>query len=210
MRAMQEVLDFWFAEDSRRFWFAPTPAFDQMIRKRFAETFARAAIGELSSWEDTPEGCVALCVLLDQMPRNMFRGKPRAYATDAKALAVAERAVSQGFDRALSADHKQFLYLPFMHSETLANQLRALALFESAGLTAALGYIKGHLAIIRRFGRFPHRNSILGRPSTPEELEYLAKHYTDRAQTSATPVADAISKRLEIAKQNAASQAVGR
>jgi uncharacterized protein (DUF924 family) len=182
MRDGQEVLDFWFSEDAERHWLASTPAFDQGIRRRFAEMSARAASGELRSWEETPEGCVALCILLDQMPRNMFRGSPRAFATDAKALAVAARAVNLGFDRDLAPEHKQFLYLPFVHSEDVANQLRALALFEAAGLRDALEFVKGRLALVRRFGRFPHRNAILGRTSTPEELKFLAQHPNDYGQ----------------------------
>jgi uncharacterized protein (DUF924 family) len=182
---MQGVLDFWFAEDTRPLWFAPTPEFDQAIRTRFGETFARAAAGELKSWEDTPEGCVALCLLLDQTPRHMFRGTPRAFATDDIAVAVAARAVERGFDRRVPREYRSFLYMPFMHSERLADQLRAPALFESAGLKEALGYAKGHLSIIRRFGRFPHRNAILRRTSTAGELEFLAQHedhYGQRAE----------------------------
>jgi uncharacterized protein (DUF924 family) len=192
MGKWQEVLEFWFAEDNKPLWFAPTPDFDQAIRERFGETFARAAAGKLNSWEDSPEGCVALCLLLDQMPRHMFRGTPRAFATDEKAVAVAGRALSREFDGRLPPDHKTFLYMPFMHSERLADQLRALALFESAGLSEALGYSKGHLAIIQRFGRFPHRNGILGRTSTPEELEFLAQHedhYGQRAEDAPDQVA---------------------
>ncbi|MGH6902775.1 MAG: DUF924 family protein, partial [Geminicoccaceae bacterium] len=175
MQGLAEVLTFWFSEQSRRLWFAPTPEFDQEIRERFAGLSARAASGELSAWEQTPDGCLALCVLLDQMPRNMFRGTPHVYATDRKALEVAKRAVSMGFDRGLPSEQKQCLYLPFSHSERLADQERALALFEAAGLADALAYVRGHLAIIRRFGRFPHRNAILGRSSTPEEREFLAQ-----------------------------------
>ena len=185
MDEMQAVLDFWFAEGNRPLWFAPTADFDQAIRTRFGATFARAAAGELNSWEESPEGCVALCLLLDQMPRNMFRGTSRAFATDDEALAVATRAVHRSFDRRLPPDYKNFLYLPFMHSERLADQLRSAALCESAGLGQALDYAKGHLSIIRRFGRFPHRNAILGRTSTPEELEFLAQrseHYGQRAE----------------------------
>jgi uncharacterized protein (DUF924 family) len=182
MRDILEVLDFWFSEDAERHWFASTPAFDQEIRRRFAGRCARAAGGELRGWEETPEGCVALCILLDQMPRNMFRGSPRAFATDAKALAVAARAVNLGFDRDLAPEHKQFLYLPFVHSEDVANQVRALALFEAANLRDALGFVKGRLALVRRFGRFPHRNAILGRTSTPEELKFLAQHPNDYGQ----------------------------
>jgi uncharacterized protein (DUF924 family) len=187
MRDVQEVLDFWFSEDAESLWFASTPAFDQEIRKRFAGRFAQAARGELKSWEESSEGCVALCILLDQMPRNMFRGSPRAFATDAMALAIAERAVSRRFDRDLTADHKQFLYLPFVHSEDIANQLRALALFEAAGLREALAFVRDRLALIRRFGRFPHRNSMLGRTSTREELNFLAQRPNNYGQAAEQP-----------------------
>ena len=200
MHGPEEVLEFWFSENSETQWFASTPAFDQEIRRRFAGMFAQAANGELRSWEENPEGGVALCILLDQMPRNMFRGSPRAFATDAKALAIAERAVSLGSDRELSPEHKQFLYLPFVHSEELANQLRALALFEAAGLRERLGYVKDHLALIRRFGRFPHRNAILGRTSTPEELKFLAQHphdYGQRAEPSSDGAAGRVRKLSE-------------
>lgn len=185
MHDIREIFEFWFSEGTRTQWFAPTPAFDQDIRKRFAERFTQAAAGELRGWEESPEGCVALCILLDQMPRNMFRGRPHAFATDAQALVIAERAVSRGFDRGVPPEHRQFLYLPFLHSEELAHQLRAAALFESVGSGEALAYVKDHLAIIRRFGRFPHRNAILGRTSTPQELEFLARHghhYGQRAE----------------------------
>jgi uncharacterized protein (DUF924 family) len=173
MHDIEEVLEFWFREDVRPLWFEPNPAFDQTIRKQFAELFARAATGELRDWESSPEGCLALCILLDQMPRNMFRGDARAFATDDKALAVAERALAGRFDANLAAERKQFLYLPFMHSETLANQLRALALFESQGMPRSRRYAEQHVAIIRRFGRFPHRNAVLGRASTEAEIAYL-------------------------------------
>jgi uncharacterized protein (DUF924 family) len=183
MHGIAEVLTYWWSEESRRHWFAPTPEFDQEIRERFADRSARAATGELSAWEETPDGCLALCVLLDQMPRSMFRGTPRVYATDRRALEVATRAVSRGFDRGLLPEQKQFLYLPFSHSERLADQERALALFEAAGLDDARVYVRGHLAIIRRFGRFPHRNAILGRSSTPEEREFLAQDPEDYGQS---------------------------
>jgi uncharacterized protein (DUF924 family) len=173
MDGIDEVLEFWFQPDAKECWFEPTPAFDQTIRKQFAELFARAATGDLKGWEGSPEGCLALCILLDQMPRNMFRGHPRAFSTDSKALAVAERALAAGFDRDMPAERKQFIYLPFMHSESLANQLRALALFESQGMARNRRYAEEHVQIIRRFGRFPHRNAILGRDSTEAEEAYL-------------------------------------
>jgi uncharacterized protein (DUF924 family) len=183
MERIVEILDLWFSEETRRCWFEPTPAFDREIRERFADVWTRAAHGDLKDWEQSPEGCLALCVLLDQMPRNMFRGTPRAYGTDSRAREVAVRAVDRAFDLSLPSEQKHFLYLPFSHSERLADQARALALFESAGLDEALVYIRGHLAIIRQFGRFPHRNAILGRPSTPEELEFLAQHPENYGQS---------------------------
>lgn len=175
MDGIQEVLEFWFGDDAKASWFHASPALDQTIRKRFGRLFARAVTGELGIWEASAEGCLALCILLDQMPRNMFRGATRAFATDDKALAVAEHALAQGFDRQLTSEQKQFIYLPFMHSEDLANQLRALALFESSGMAENRRFAEEHVAIIRRFGRFPHRNAIFGRPSTEAETQYLSE-----------------------------------
>jgi uncharacterized protein (DUF924 family) len=200
MDEIQGILDFWFAEDTKPLWFAPTPDFDRAIRQRYGATFARAAAGELTSWEASPEGCVALCLLFDQMPRHMFRGTPRAFATDHEAVAVAGRAVRRGFDHRLSSSHKIFLYMPFMHSERLADQLRAVALFGSAGLSEPSDYAKDHLSIIRRFGRFPHRNPILGRSSTPAELEFLAQHaehYGQRAEEAPDGIAPPDPDRLD-------------
>jgi uncharacterized protein (DUF924 family) len=187
MDGIEEVLEFWFGDDARASWFRSSPAFDQTIRKRFGELFARAATGELAAWEASAEGCLALCILLDQMPRNMFRGAPRAFATDDKALAVAEQALAEGFDRELTGEQKQFLYLPFMHSENLANQLRALALFESGGMPENRRFAEEHVAIIRRFGRFPHRNPIFGRPSTEAEAQYLSEVEERYAQPGPSP-----------------------
>ena len=186
MPSIADVLTFWFSEVGRQHWFAPTPAFDQAVRERFADLSARAERGELSAWEESPEGCLALCVRLDQMPRNIFRGTSRAYAADHRARAVAERAVERGFDQGMPPEWKQFLYLPFSHSERLADQLRAMALFEAAGLDEAQVYVRGHLGIIRQFGRFPHRNAILGRSSTPEEFAFLARHPGDYGQSAGT------------------------
>jgi uncharacterized protein (DUF924 family) len=173
MHEIQDVLEFWFRLDVQPLWFESNPALYQTIRKQFAELFARAATGELKDWESSAEGCLALCILLDQMPRNMFRGNPRAFTTDDKALAIAEHALASGFDANLPADRKQFLFLPFMHSETLSNQLRALALFESQAMPRNRRYAEEHVAIIRRFGRFPHRNAVLGRHATPAERQFL-------------------------------------
>jgi uncharacterized protein (DUF924 family) len=179
-----EVLSFWFSEVGRERWFAPTPELDREIRERFGELAARAAEGELQGWEQSRDGAVALCILLDQMPRNIHRGTPEVYAADHLGLAVARRAIARGFDRDLPPERKQFLYLPFSHSERLADQERAIALFEAAGLEEALVHVRGHLEIIRRFGRFPHRNAILGRASTPEEEAHLADNPSDYGQSA--------------------------
>ena len=186
MNDIQDVLAFWFGEESRRHWFQSDPAFDQAVRRRFAELFARAASGELESWETSAEGCLALCILLDQVPRNMFRDDPRAFETDDRALAIAEQALAKGYDRDLPAERKQFLYMPFMHSESLPNQLRALALFESQGMVVNRRHAQQHLALIRRFGRFPHRNAILGRPDTAAEASYLGEVEERYGQTAPT------------------------
>ena len=189
MDGIRDVLEFWFSGDAREAWFHSSPAFDQAIRRRFAELFGRAAKDELEAWQTSAEGCLALCILLDQMPRNMFRGDPRAFATDQAARAVAEHALARGFDRELTSERKQFIYLPFMHSEKLDDQLRALELFESRGMAENRRFAENHVAIIRRFGRFPHRNAVLGRPSTEAEAGYLSRVQEHYGQAAASPEA---------------------
>jgi uncharacterized protein (DUF924 family) len=179
---------FWFgAEDSPEFgrvrdiWFEKDDAFDDLCRK-FHDDYECAARGEYDALMESPSGAVALVVLLDQLPRNMFRGTAQAFATDAKARAVAAHAVDAGFDKRVSAVERMFLYLPFEHSESLADQRRSVALFESLPATPefpvpdrdnTVDYARRHLAVVERFGRFPHRNAALGRDSTPEELAFL-------------------------------------
>jgi uncharacterized protein (DUF924 family) len=170
----QAVLEFWFDEPARRQWFSATPAFDSEIRERFESTWRQARDGELSDWEQTPAGALALVILLDQFPLNMYRGEAISFSTEAQARAVAGRAIDRGFDRQLPFDRLAFLYLPYMHSESLADQERSVALFEAAGLGKNLEFAQGHRDIVRRFGRFPHRNRILGRDSSAEELAWLA------------------------------------
>jgi len=167
------ILAFWFEARVRPLWFRATAAFDQEIRDRFLPVFEAAAGGRLVAWARTPEGTLALVIVLDQFPLNMFRGSARAYATGEQALRVAEAAIGHGFDAGLAPEQKHFLYLPFMHSESREDQRRAVALFAAAGLEDALRWARHHQAIIERFGRFPHRNALLGRESTPEELAFL-------------------------------------
>lgn len=174
MATARELLDYWFAEAMRKRWFASTPELDAEILTRFEPLARRAAAGELDHWLETPDSALALVIALDQLPLNMYRGRAEAYATGARAVAAAKRALDLGHDRRLPPDRLAFIYLPFMHSEDPADQDRSVELFRAAGLTGNLHWAEHHRAIVRLFGRFPHRNAALGRASTAEELEYLA------------------------------------
>ncbi len=180
MNGTDDVLGFWFGPedgpdfgDMRKAWFRSTAAFDTEFETRFAEAHRRAGAGELDDWMASPAGCLALIVLLDQFPRNVFRGTARAYATDAKARAVAGHALQEGFERGLNRVQQIFLYMPFQHSEDRDDQTRSVALFDSLGMETAAHSAKEHFETVDRFGRFPHRNAALARASTPEEREYL-------------------------------------
>ena len=186
------LLDVWFGppgdplrEQHREIWFKSTLEHDAMLRELFLADYERAAAGELGDWEAAPESALALVLLLDQIPRNIFRDTPRCYATDALARDVAERAMARGFDRKLPPHWRKFFYMPLHHSENLADQLRATELVAAlpqdgvpedrerrGGLRR---YGMPYPDVIARFGRFPHRNAILGRESTPEELAFLAE-----------------------------------
>ncbi|MGZ5853014.1 MAG: DUF924 family protein [Xanthobacteraceae bacterium] len=167
-----EVLAFW-REAGPKKWFTKDEAFDSTIRERFLATYEAAAKGELSAWEDTPESALALVITLDQFPRNMFRGSAQAFATDPLARAVVGRAIARGFDQKFPVSDRNFFYLPFEHSEDLAEQEHGLALFRGTGDAEAVKWAQLHVDIIRRFGRFPHRNAILGRVTTAEEQAFL-------------------------------------
>ncbi|ULL00663.1 DUF924 family protein [Bradyrhizobium sp. I71] len=166
------ILAFWREAGSER-WYARDEAFDAEIRRRFLALWHKAAAGELAGWETSDEGALALVILLDQFPRNMFRGTPQAFASDALARDVARRTIHRGSDRRIDPALLEFLYMPFMHSEHLADQERCVALFEGAGDAESLRYAREHADIVRRFGRFPHRNRILGRETSPEEQAFL-------------------------------------
>ena len=173
-----ELLEFWFSERAETHWFRSTPAFDTETRERFEPTWRAAAAGELAAWEATAQGALALVIVLDQLPLNMFRDRPEAYSTEAASRGVADRAIARGFDAGLGPEYERrgraFLYLPFMHSEDLADQDRSVALFEASGLEDNARWARHHREIVRRFGRFPHRNAVLGRDSTAEEVARLA------------------------------------
>ena len=179
----QEVLEFWFGREGepghgefREAWFRKDPEFDRQVRDRFEDLHEAAAAGELDDWKEEARSCLALVILLDQFPRNMFRGDPRSYATDRKAQETAEYAVDRALDRELPAFQRMFLYMPFMHSEDLEHQRRSVELFRAlGGKDDATGYAVRYMEIVERFGRFPHRNEILGRQTTPEEAEFLTQ-----------------------------------
>jgi uncharacterized protein (DUF924 family) len=175
-----DVISFWFgdvaADDFKsrsHLWFEKNPAFDAECRDRFAALHRAAARGAIDEWRHTPLECLALTIVLDQFPRNMYRGTARAFATDLRALAAAEHAVHRSFDRELTRVQRLFVYLPFEHSERLADQDRAVALVATLGDPESLEYAVRHRAIVARFGRFPHRNEALGRDSTSEEIAFL-------------------------------------
>lgn len=168
----REVVAFWEGAGPA-LWFAKEDAFDRRFRERFLALHESAARGDLDGWNATPEGALALVILLDQFPRNAFRGTARMYATDAAARKLADAAIAAGHDRFVAPQLRAFFYLPFGHSEDLADQERAVELCKPLG-GRNLEQAQHHRDIVRRFGRFPHRNAILGRPTTAEETEYLA------------------------------------
>ena len=166
------VIAFWRDAGKDRWW-KKNDDFDSEVTLRFMATWLAASRAELASWESSDEGLLALIIVLDQFPRNMFRGDPRSYATDAQALAVAQRAIGVGVDGRVEKDFQQFVYMPFMHAEQLAHQLRCVELFRAAENTFNLKFAEEHADIIRRFGRFPHRNKILDRDTTKAEQVFL-------------------------------------
>lgn len=174
MHSPEDVIRFWFHDHGARDWFSARPEFDAEVAGHFTETHARAARGEAWRWRATPEGRVAEVIVLDQFSRQLFRGAARAFASDAMALALAQEAVARGDDRALTPDQRMFLYMPYMHSESLVIHEAGMPLFRALGLKDNLKAAEEHLALIRRFGRYPKRNAALNRTSTPEEEVYLS------------------------------------
>lgn len=170
---IRDILKFWFAELEPKQWWIKDELLDRLIGERFAELHAQAARCELFAWRKTAQGRLAEIIILDQFSRNMFRDQPEAFAQDALALALAQEAIACRADRELTPVERNFLYMPLMHSESLAIHAVAVDLFTKNGLEGSLEYEIRHKAIIERFGRYPHRNAILGRESTAEELKFL-------------------------------------
>lgn len=173
MTPPQDILHFWFSEIPPKQWWAADPAFDGLITERFGALHAKAARAELSAWRSSAEGRLAEVLVLDQFSRNIHRGTPRAFAQDGMALVLAQEAVSAGADLALADTQRSFLYMPYMHSESQAVHVQAEVLFRALGNENSLNFELRHKAIVDRFGRYPHRNVVLGRESTAEELAFL-------------------------------------
>mmetsp|Transcript_25803 Transcript_25803/g.43824 ORF Transcript_25803/g.43824 Transcript_25803/m.43824 type:complete len:216 (+) Transcript_25803:132-779(+) len=168
-----QVLKFWFEDLSPQQWFIQSDQVDTTIRNKFLDTHNKAAAGELDSWRKDARGSLAEIIILDQFSRNLYRNTPQAFAQDGMALVLAQEAIAKGFEDDLSTEQVQFLYLPFMHSESLVIHERAVELYTALGQEMNLEFEMKHKAIIERFGRYPHRNAILERESTPEEIEFL-------------------------------------
>ncbi len=184
--SIRDILDFWFLPlgdpdhaKARDIWWRSTPEFDAETVQRFGARIEQAITGGLEAWKDSPEGALALILLCDQFPRNCFRKTARAFSGDAKALETARLALARFYPVAFTSNHRLFFYMPFGHSEVLADQIMACALFDTIGGEENLQSAAEHRDVVARFGRFPHRNEALGRASTPDELVYLqdAKRY---------------------------------
>jgi len=179
MSSPRDILEFWFSDRARQLWFEKDAVFDADIRARFGPMVHQAQMGGFDDWRSSADGALALLLLLDQFARNIFRGQAKAFLGDPRARAIAAEAVARGFDQRYPFPDRVFFYLPFEHCETLANQDRYIALMEGClrefGEVAAefLEYAHRHRTIIKRFGRFPHRNEALGRETTEEEVEFL-------------------------------------
>jgi uncharacterized protein (DUF924 family) len=173
--APQDIISFWFDELGPEQWFAKSDAIDAVIKARFGDTYARAMACELAPWRESALGRLAEIIVLDQFSRNLFRDDARAFATDPLALGLAQEAVAQGLDAQLETPQRAFLYMPFMHSESPVIHDQAVRLFSAKGLEYNLKFELEHKAIIDRFGRYPHRNTALGRNSTPEEVVFLGQ-----------------------------------
>lgn len=170
---IDDLLSFWFAPGTRERWFDPDPMLDRTLEARYGAWIGDAAEGRLDGWRATARGSLALVILLDQLPRNVWRGTPRAFAHDARAREVARAALAAGHDLALDRETRLFLYLPLEHSEDPADQERCVALVAALGDPEQLDHAVRHRDVVARFGRFPHRNAALGRASTPEETAFL-------------------------------------
>jgi uncharacterized protein (DUF924 family) len=169
----QDIFDFWFKELTKKQWFVADLKLDKAIKERFLQTHTRATEGKLESWRGNSLGRLAEILVLDQFSRNLFRGTPAAFASDLQALNLSKEAIKLGLDQELNSSEQAFLYMPYMHSEDLKAHEEAVKLFSIPGMEGNLEFEIKHKVIIEKFGRYPHRNEVLGRTSTPEEIEFL-------------------------------------
>ena len=172
-QTITSILEYWYSESVRERWFNSTPAFDEQITSSYESLWQAAAKGDYDHWKSSADGCLALCIVLDQFPLNMYRNQKLGFSTEAQSIVIAKYAVNLGFDKQLPKEQLAFLYMPLMHSENLQDQTFAVDLFSNAGLENNARFARHHRDIVSRFGRFPHRNTVLGRESSTEELEYL-------------------------------------
>ena len=169
----ESIIEFWYSDKVKEKWFNSSLEFDKELKTKYEDVWLAALRGEFSTWRGTANGCLALAIVLDQFPLNMFRNEVKSFSSEAIAIKVAKEAVEKGFDKEIEKDKVSFLYMPLMHSEIIDDQNLAVKLFEQANLLDNLRFAKHHHDIVNRFGRFPHRNIILDRESTPDEIEYL-------------------------------------
>jgi len=167
------IIEFWYSEKAKSKWFNSSIEFDKEIKSNYEDVWVDALKGKYSSWRDTAEGCLALAIILDQFPLNMFRGDVQSFSSEAVAVKIAKHAVDNGLDKDIDREKVSFLYMPLMHSENMDDQNLAVKLFEQAELMENAKFAKHHRDIVKNYGRFPHRNKILGRESSKEEIEYL-------------------------------------
>lgn len=171
--SINEVLDFWYAEATAKKWFKSTAELDDEIRQRFETLWQSAADNKLEVWKESADGCLALCIVLDQFPLNMFRGKNKSFKTEQQSIEIARVAIQNGFDDQINDKQVAFLYMPLMHSEDINDQDLCVSCFDKRGLEGNLRFAKHHRGIIQEFGHFPHRNGLLGRESSAAEITYL-------------------------------------
>ncbi len=169
----KNIIDFWFSEQTKPLWFNSTSEFDALLNEKYLAVYTEAKNLKLKDWQIEPLGALALVIILDQFPLNMFRGQSQSFETEALSRDIAEQAVNQGFDAELTTEQKAFLYMPYMHSESMADQEQSLILFNQDRLESNYRFAQHHYEIVKKFGRFPHRNKILGRENTEDETDYL-------------------------------------
>ena len=170
---IQQVLTFWFTKPISDYWFNSTPEIDKQISHEYEAIWEQAKVGEFDHWKDSADGCLALCIILDQLPLNMFRGDAKSFSTEQQAVEVTKHAINTGLDTEISNERVSFLYMPLMHSENMDDQNLAVRSFEKTRLEGNLHFAMHHRGIVAEFGRFPHRNEALGRESSLAEIEYL-------------------------------------